>query len=104
MGSTSFSKNAATAIGARVKLCRIQNLEALFGVVLIGVVAWFVFDFPILRLWLALGFTFYAACLWRWPRIWLFAVPALLPAFDLAPWSGRFFFNEFDAFVLLTAG
>ena len=82
----------------------LQNLDIVFGTVLLGTVAWFVFDFPILRLWLGVGFALYAACLWRWPRIWLFALPALLPTFDLAPWSGRFFLNEFDAFVLLTAG
>ena len=82
----------------------VQNLDVVYGAVLLGAVAWFVFDFPILRLWLAAAFGLYAVCLWRWPRIWLFALPALLPTFDLAPWSGRFFLNEFDAFVLLTAG
>jgi hypothetical protein len=31
-------------------------------------------------------------------------IPALLPILDLAPLSGRFFFDEFDALVLLTVG
>ena len=32
--------------------------------------------------------TIYAALLWRWPQRWLVAVPAALPSFDLAPWTG----------------
>jgi hypothetical protein len=79
-------------------------LRVPFALALLAVVIWFVADFPILRLPLAAGFGAYALCLWRWPRLWLVAVPALLPVFDLAPWSGRFFFDEFDALVLLTAG
>jgi len=42
-----------------------------------------------------------AATIWYRP-VWLFAiVPAALPVFDLAPWSGRFFWDEFDALLLL---
>ena len=42
-----------------------------------------------------------AAAVWRNP-VWLFAiVPAALPVFDLAPWSGRFFLDEFDALLLV---
>ena len=104
MGSEGFPRTVASANGCAVRRSFVQNLDILFGAVLLGAAAWFVADFPILRLWLATGFALYAVCLWRWPRLWLFALPALLPTFDLAPWSGRFFFNEFDAFVLLTAG
>jgi len=71
---------------------------------LLALVGWFVVDFPILQIQLAIGFVVYGACLWRWPWLWLVAIPALLPIFDLAPWSGRFFFDEFDALVLLTVG
>jgi len=75
-----------------------------YGLVLLALVGWFIADFPILRVPLAVGFAVYGACLWRWPWLWLVAVPALLPLFDLASWSGRFFFDEFDAVVLLTVG
>jgi len=74
-----------------------------FACALLAVTVWFVVDFPILRWTLALGFIVYAVCLWRWPWLWLVAIPALLPVLDLASWSGRFFFDEFDAVVLLTA-
>lgn len=45
-----------------------------------------------------------AACamaVWLRP-IWAFGIiPAALPVFDLAPWSGRFFLDEFDALLLV---
>jgi len=80
-----------------------RALRFAFALLLLGAVCWFVIGFPAFRLPLALGFAVYAAALWRWPTLWLVAVPALLPVFDLAVWSGRFFFDEFDALVLLTA-
>lgn len=82
-----------------VGVLRLGSALALFALV-----GWFVFDFPILRFELAIGFLIYAGCLWRWPWLWLVAIPCLLPLLDLASWSGRFFFDEFDAVVLLTAG
>lgn len=75
-----------------------------YALSLLAITLWFVMDFPVLRLPIAAAFALYAICLWRRPVLWLVAVPALLPVFDLAPWSGRFFFDEFDALVLLTAG
>lgn len=75
-----------------------------YALSLLAVTLWFVVDFPVLRLPIAAAFILYAICLWRRPALWLVAVPALLPVFDLAHWSGRFFFDEFDALILLTAG
>ena len=64
--------------------------------------AWGVGSFSLGRPWIALGLLLYGAGLWRWPGIWLVALPTALPVFDLAPWSGRFFFDEFDFLVLTT--
>ncbi len=58
--------------------------------------------FPVLSLPIVVSLVLYAALLWREPRLWLFFVPALLPILNLAPWSGRFFFDEFDLFLLMT--
>lgn len=66
---------------------------------LIGVIA-----FPIGALPLFLGLLVYAGLLWRFPLVWLVLVPAALPLLDLAPWSGRFFFDEFDLLMLTTVG
>jgi len=43
-----------------------------------------------------------AALVWRKP-VWVFAIiPAALPIFDLATWSGRFFLDEFDAVLFVS--
>lgn len=60
--------------------------------------------FPILQVSIALGFIAYATLLWLRPNAWLVIVPAALPLLDLAPWTGRFFFDEFDLLLLVTAG
>lgn len=57
---------------------------------------------PFARVALACGAALYVLLLSRYPQAWLVVVPALLPVLDLAPWSGRFFFDEFDLALLLT--
>ena len=51
---------------------------------------------------LALALLVYAVLLWRWPLLWLLAIPALLPTLDLSPLSGRLLLDEFDLIVLVT--
>ncbi len=59
-------------------------------------------DFPFAQLPITFGLCIYAAILYRYPQTWLVVIPALLPVLDLTPWSGRFFFTEFDFLVLTT--
>lgn len=66
------------------------------------VVAAFLWRFPVGQAWLAAGFAAYAILLLKYPRAWLVVVPAAMPALDLAVFSGWYFFDEFDALVLLT--
>jgi VanZ family protein len=61
-----------------------------------------VFAYPIAPLALALVLMGYTVLLMRYPFAWLIAVPALLPIMDFAPWTGRFFFDEFDLLILAT--
>jgi hypothetical protein len=49
-----------------------------------------------------LGFAAWALAAWRWPQAWLWAVPALLPAAGLAPWTGWQMVDEFDLLLLAT--
>jgi hypothetical protein len=37
---------------------------------------------------------------WRWPGLWLFMLPALLPTANLSPWTGWIVVEEFDLLVL----
>jgi len=44
----------------------------------------------------------YVLLLWRWPNLWLPVLMATLPVLDFAPWTGQFFFDEYDWLILLT--
>jgi hypothetical protein len=60
--------------------------------------------YPLGGSWLSAILLAYMALLcWR-PALWLFALPALLPAVDLAPRTGWFFLEEIDLLLMATAG
>lgn len=68
----------------------------------LALAAWVAVDFPIYSLLLAVLLLAYAALLWFRPQLlWMF-IPAALPLLDLAPWSGRFFLDEFDFLVMVS--
>lgn len=76
--------------------------QRLSGAALVAAVGFFVALFPVAQVWLAAGFAGYAIILIKYPRAWLVMVPAAMPALDLGFFSGWFFFEEFDALVLVT--
>lgn len=60
-----------------------------------------VIDFPAFPLAVGIVLATSAVAVWLRP-VWAFVIiPAALPVFDLAPWSGRFFLDEFDALLLV---
>ena len=63
---------------------------------------WGVAAYPLTVLPLAALLVVYAASLWRWPVLFLIAIPAILPALDLGLWTGWYLVNEADLFVLTT--
>lgn len=74
------------------------------GLLLLAIAAWTVLDFPLWRGAMALGLIAYGVMLVRLPLAYLVVVPALLPVFDLAPYTGRFFWDEFDVLMAVTIG
>ena len=44
----------------------------------------------------------YALVLWQRPLLLFAVIPAALPVLDLAPWSGRFYLDEFDLLLLVS--
>ena len=79
-------------------LCRaaaaaVALLAALAGTTL-------VLQYPLWPAALALGFGVCALAAFRWPELWLFMVPALLPLADASPWTGWTVFDEFDLLLL----
>ena len=81
---------------AGILLRRTAAVLLLLGV---GSWAWF---FPRWGLWVLCGLAFYALWLWRYRNAWLLVVPAALPLLNLAPGTGRFFFDEFDMLLVTT--
>ena len=44
----------------------------------------------------------YGLLLRKYPTSWIIVIPAIIPLSDFSPWTGRFFFSEFDYFILVT--
>ncbi len=60
------------------------------------------FDYPVAPFALGLFLLGYSTLLAYVPFAWLIVIPALLPLMDFTPWTGRFFFDEFDLLILTT--
>ncbi|MGR8929663.1 MAG: VanZ family protein [Gammaproteobacteria bacterium] len=69
---------------------------------ILGFCGWHILNFPVFPFLLFIGLVFYSALLWKYPSAWLIVLPALAPNLDFADLSGRFYFSEFDHFVLIT--
>ena len=98
---------AAAAGGAEKPFAAITTSIGLLGgraIALISAIAACVLvaTYPMGQIQFGIALLLYGAVLMRYPAAWLIVLPALLPVLDLAPWTGRFFFDEFDAFVLAT--
>ncbi|MGC1818827.1 MAG: hypothetical protein WA900_14370, partial [Casimicrobiaceae bacterium] len=77
----------------------------LAGLLLVVIAAVTVIGFPVASWALAAGLVLYAAALLRYPTpTYLIAIPMSLPVLDLAPFTGRFFWDEFDALLATTLG
>ena len=65
-------------------------------IILLMVIAWLAVGWPAYS-WLVLGVVAAsAAATWWRPAALLVIMPAAMPIFDLAPWSGRIYLDEFD--------
>ncbi|MFZ6691584.1 hypothetical protein [Undibacterium sp. SXout20W] len=52
--------------------------------------------------WIFISSILYGLLLYRFPNAWLTVILATLPVLDFAPWTGEFFFDEFDGLLCLT--
>jgi hypothetical protein len=77
-------------------------LRLTLSFIVLAIICKMLVDYPLHPLVLAVFLACYGYCLYRLPDSWLFAIPALLPVMDFTPWTGRFFFDEFDLVILTT--
>jgi len=79
-------------------------VRRIFGSLLLIAAGAAALNYPVAAMGLLAALVIYGAVLARFPAAWLFVIPALLPVLDLAPWTGWFFLDELDLFVLATLG
>ncbi len=70
--------------------------------ILLTVILYKIYQYPLLPICLLLFIAGYAYFLYRNNFVWLLALPALLPIMDFSPWTGQFFFDEYDLTILCT--
>ncbi|HUN51674.1 MAG TPA: hypothetical protein VMU42_11170 [Candidatus Sulfotelmatobacter sp.] len=73
------------------------------AVFLLAVVAYFTYELPVARAYVAAALAICFIVQVAIPSAWLFFVPTLLPVFDLTLWSGRLYVTEFDLLMVATA-
>ncbi len=103
--ATSVGRGARPVSAAVPRHLGKARAAALLGVALLPVLLYLT-SAPALATISALVLAVCAAAVWLRPLAAVLIVPALLPALDLAPWTGRFFRDEFDLLlvVCLTVG
>jgi len=82
--------------------CEIGKTWRGASLLLLGIIVTSLYYYPVAAVWLGLFLIGYTALLVYFPYAWLIVIPALLPLMDFAPWTGRFFFDEFDLLILTT--
>lgn len=92
---TANDATASTGLPAR---CALRLVAVLSGLIFLYALT----RYPLRATWLVPVLAAYVGWLcWR-PQSWLVILTPLLVALDLAPWTGWFFFEEIDLFLLAT--
>ena len=96
------SKNRSSSSRPSSISAVMQVMEKLLGALLLLLTLNVFRNFPEFGYWLiALGVLYFSA-LFFLPRLWLLVIPLAMVSFDLATYTGRFLFNEFDLLFLVT--
>ncbi len=78
-----------------------RRMSAGIAAVAMGAILYGLYRYPLA--WpLSIALFGYAAWLWRRSEAWLVVIPAVLPAYDLSPWSGWLVVGASDFFILTT--
>ena len=98
----SASPHASAVTGMPAQASAVQMAGRAVALLLAAGIGLSLFQFPAFQMELAVGLLMYGALLWRFSTLWLVVVPSALALIDLAPWTGRFFWDEFDLLMLVT--
>jgi hypothetical protein len=81
-----------------------ELLNKILALAIFSIAMILLFKYPLHRFVLIFIFIGYGFLLWRFPKAWLFAVPAVLPILDFIDWTGWSLIDEFDIFLMITLG
>lgn len=81
---------------------RSRRLAHVFVILSLAFAAYWAATFPTQPILLLVFLCICAAIIWYHPVFIVAIITAALPVLDLAPWSGRFFLDEFDLLVLIS--
>lgn len=94
------AQNAGASPQAATAPTTHQRLPIWLVLTLVAVFAWGI-TFPVFPGVVLLVLAASGALVWQRPVLAFALIAAALPVFDLAPWSGRFFLDEFDALLAI---
>lgn len=89
--------NTPSTLSINYKISVITPSLLLFALTLFSL-----WHFPIAQLSILIALILYVGLLLYKPLSWLIILPLITVGLSLAPWSGRFIFNEHDLFLLIT--
>ncbi len=112
IAASSTPRSSEEVVSDKVAQARTPNASALlrtpswagYAALIAGpaCVGLYVANFSVQPVAIGLLLAGYATLIWHRPHYLLVVVPAALALFDLAPWSGRFYFDEFDLLILIS--
>ncbi len=102
-----FSKNIDFESSIKTNMSMLKKTSAsksAYVFIVLGFLCFFywVFSFPVFKVSIFFAAISYFILIWFKPVLIFFLIPMLL-IIDLAPWSGRFFIDEFDILVLFSS-
>lgn len=101
----SKSSPAKANVSAKSSTARTSQFTSFNWLTLLTAIGFSIFwlmDFPVRPQILLAALVVCAGAVWIKPILIIALIPAALPVLDLAPWSGRFFLDEFDILLLVT--
>ncbi len=91
-----------TRVSAPSRLESASLPARVLGITLLALTLILAMTWPVAAPWLVMALVAYMAWLWHRPEAWLLVIPALVPTLNLSLYTGRFFFDELDLFLLAT--
>ena len=102
VGEVTRSSNAV--FGQQAFFRKATSWRAAIGLVLIGISVFSLYMMPVATPFLMVMAGTLLFAQYVFPSAWLYVLPSIVTVLDITPWSGWFFWDEADAFLMLLLG